>query len=130
MAPGGSALPEFTKRHKNSVIIASPFITSEVPVGLAVTLFSLSPKRVKNGLAPGPKTTTLERQNPRPVGLWALGAGLSKQSLKNELSSYALNPAIGGTQARFHLQTANPDPKAELPKPRAATQGLSVLTFS
>src|SRR6266545_1283590 len=49
--PGGSASPESTKRHKNSVIIASPFITSEVLVGLAVTLFSLSPKRALDSIA-------------------------------------------------------------------------------
>jgi hypothetical protein len=52
--PWGERSPEPVKRHKNSVIIASPFTSSEVPVALAFTLFGLSPKRVKMNWHQGP----------------------------------------------------------------------------
>src|SRR4029077_6286647 len=116
MAPGGSASPESAKRHKNSVIIASPFITSEVPVRLAVTLFSLSPKRVKNGLAREPRTGGSE--TPKPAPYWGSGPsalGFGNQSFEGRL---CYQPRVLTGPSRAQPKRPIPrslDPKAQSP---------------
>src|SRR6266403_1544237 len=114
MAPGGSASPESAKRHKNSVIIASPFITSEVPVGLAVTLFSLSPKRVKNRLARTHNCQRWDAKTRVPWGPWALGTGLWETT--NEPFSPSLNPMIGRPPGRNRRRNPKPDTQSLAPK--------------
>lgn len=103
--PWGERSPEPVKRHKNSVIIASPFTTSEVPVALAFTLFGLSPKRVKMNWHQSAKLMAPGRQNPRPVGaleLWALGS--RNNLLRTNFLPCCMNMAIGGPLERPRLR--------------------------
>src|SRR5882762_11647448 len=56
---GGAFSPGSVERRKNSVIIASPYISSEVPVLPTFTLFSLSPKSTNAASHPCPNPLSL-----------------------------------------------------------------------
>src|SRR5262245_38392761 len=84
MANGwGSTSPKSAERRENSVIIASPFITSEVSVGSAFTLFSLSPTRVEKTPANKTKSdSTFSREGPSDTG-FRLWQGVSKDQAES-----------------------------------------------
>src|SRR5882762_7490079 len=65
---GGAFSPGSVERRKNSVIIASPYISSEVPVLPTFTLFSLSPKSTDAASHPA-RTPVLALESARWGGL-------------------------------------------------------------